>query len=387
MKPIPYGKQSISLSDILTVSAALLSPNLTQGPTVNKFENKISNLVGSEFCLSTNSATSALIAAFYAVGLSPGDLVWTSSITFVATSNAALHIGCKIDFVEIDSLTGLLSLESLETKLVNARITNQLPKCVCIVHLYGLCIDMQRLYDLSIQYGFSIVEDASHALGTLHNDSYIGSCRYSQACVFSFHPVKNITTAEGGCLTTNCEEIFTRARKLISHGITKNRAEFINRSLPPWSYEQHLLGFNFRMNDIQAALGISQLKRLLKFKQRRRYILDHYRYCLNELPLSIISAFDHTDPFYHLAVLRLDDAKYQRLLYQHLLKSDIYTQVHYTPVHLQPFYQSLGFFKGYLPISEEFSTRILTIPLFPQLTKMQLRFIIDTIVHFFEVNN
>jgi len=141
------------------------------------------------------------------------------------------------------------------------------------------------------------------------------------------------------------------------------------------------------MNDIQAALGISQLKRLLKFKQRRRYILDHYRYCLNELPLSIISAFDHTDPFYHLAVLRLDDAKYQRLLYQHLLKSDIYTQVHYTPVHLQPFYQSLGFFKGYLPISEEFSTRILTIPLFPQLTKMQLRFIIDTIVHFFEVNN
>lgn len=384
MEIIPYGKQTISFRDLLSVSKSLFSPFLTQGPSVTKFEEEISQLVGVNHCVATNSATSALIAAYQALGLGKGTLVWTTPISFVATSNAALHNGCNIDFVDIDPLTGLISLDSLHSKLVEAKKQDKLPNCICIVHLYGLSVDMRQIKKLSDEYGFTIIEDASHALSSVYNNNYIGSCLQSDACIFSFHPVKNITTGEGGCITTNRREVYLKLRSLVSHGITKDHSKYIQKYHMPWSYEQQQLGYNFRMTDLQASLGVSQLKRLNSFKLKRSSIMNFYYDKFQDLPLKLIYDKTKNDPFYHLAVIVLESSEYQLLLYNYLRKMNIFSQVHYTPIHLQPYYRGLGFAEGGFPYSEAFSRRILSLPLFPTLSKSKVKYVAKCVNTFFD---
>ena len=274
---IPYGRQNITHQDIEAVIDVLKSPAITQGNKVPEFENKICTSVNSSYAVAVNSATSALHIACKALGVEPGDYVWTSPITFVASSNCALYCGASVDFVDIDYETGLISISKLEEKLKLAASKNILPKILIPVHLGGASCDMKRIHELSKIYDFRVIEDASHAIGGRYKDFNVGSCKFSDITVFSFHPVKIITTGEGGIATTNSREISERMRLLRSHGITKDESKFIYNSRKPWKYEQQELGFNYRMTDIQAALGISQLTRLKQIVSSRNNIAKLYK--------------------------------------------------------------------------------------------------------------
>ena len=371
---LPYGRQKIDIRDIYEVVNVLRSNYLTQGPAVNEFERAICKEVMSCHGIAVNSATSGLHIACKALGLKEGDYLWTTPITFVASANCGLYCGANIDFVDIDIETGLMSIEKLEIKLLDAKKKGKLPKIVIPVHLCGTSCDMERIKRLADIYDFYIIEDASHAIGGSYKSKPVGSCEYSDACVFSFHPVKIITTGEGGIVTTNDKDLADKLRMLRSHGITKNREDFIEEDEGPCNYEQQYLGYNYRMTDIQAALGLSQLKKLKKVVNKRNRLLDIYRDILPKSSIDIMEIPNDVRSSVHLAIVKLKVERKQehREVFSKMLKKGIGVQLHYKPVHLQPYYKRLGFEKGDFQNAEEYGRKAMSLPLFPELTMRDL---------------
>ncbi len=372
---IPYGKQDISQVDIDAVSAVLSSDFLTQGPVVPAFEKAVADYCGAQHAVAVNSATSALHIACLALGVGKDDIVWTTPITFVASANCALYCGASVDFIDIDPRTYNMSIEKLTEKLAKANLSGKLPKVVIPVHLCGQPCDMAGIFELSKQYGFKIIEDASHAIGGKYKSEKIGNGRYSDITVFSFHPVKIITTGEGGMVITNNTALAKHLRVLRSHGITSTAADMQARPADEiWNYQQISLGFNYRMTDIQAALGLSQMQRLDAFVTKRHIIAKRYDQLLSTLPL--ITPWQHKDSYsgYHLYVIRLKLAEInvtQRQFYNALHAEGIAVNLHYIPVYRQPYYERFGFSAGYCPQSELYYSEAISIPLFPALTEAQ----------------
>ena len=379
---IPYAKQDISDEDIDSVIEVLKSDFLTQGNKVPLFEDIISERVGAKYALAANSATSCLYLSCLSLGLSKEDILWTSPITYVASANCALYCGAEVDFVDIDPLTWNISVEILEEKLKTARKIKKVPKILVLVHLAGNPCDLQKVFDLSKEYGFSIIEDASHALGSKYSGEHIGSCVYSDISVFSFHPVKNITTGEGGMILTNNQKLSEKIHLYRSHGITRDKKKMINKEEGLWYYEQLLLGFNFRMSDIHAALGISQMNSLDKFISKRNELSQIYTEELKGLPLTIQRVRKEDLSAWHIFVIRLklSELKLSRLeIYNSLRNKGIGVNVHYIPVHMQPFYKNLGFNKGDFPNSENYYDGAITIPMFTKLKKKEIKYVIQAL--------
>ena len=355
---ISYGKQSINQDDIDAVVDVLKSDFLTQGPKVSEFEQDLANYCGAEYVKVVSNGTAALHLAYLAIGLKQGDIVWTTPNTFVATANAALYCGAEIDFVDIDSKTYNISIDALKSKLIQAKKDNKLPKLVVPVHFAGQSCEMKNIWILSKEYGFKVIEDACHALGGEYLDKKVGSCEYSDMAVFSFHPVKMITTGEGGAILTNDKVLDDKVALLRSHGIIKDADQFKNESDGDWYYEQQVLGFNYRLTDMQATLGISQLKRLNGFVTKRREIAKRY---LDELK-DVVLPYQHpdTNSSWHLFVIQSENRK---TLQQQLKVQDILTQVHYIPVTSQPFYN-----REKLKNSDNFYQNCLSLPIYADLT-------------------
>ncbi|WP_300433483.1 UDP-4-amino-4,6-dideoxy-N-acetyl-beta-L-altrosamine transaminase [uncultured Thalassolituus sp.] len=363
---IPYGRQDITEEDILSVTEVLRSDFLTQGPAVERFETSVADAVSAPFAVAVNSATSALHIACLALDVGPGDIVWTSPVTFVASANCARYCGADVDFVDIDESTYNLSVSALRTKLEVAQAENRLPKVVIPVHLAGQSCDMKAIAGLAKEFGFRVIEDASHGIGGSYKDSPVGNCQYSDITVFSFHPVKIVTTGEGGVATTKDAALAERMQRLRSHGITRDTALMTKASDGPWYYQQLELGFNYRMTDIQAALGISQMNRLRSFVDRRRQLAMQYSEKLSELPLILPHQISESDSSWHLYIVRVKpEGKIARdQLFDALRERGIGVNLHYIPVHLQPYYQALGFQSGDYPVAESYYQDALSIPLF-----------------------
>jgi UDP-4-amino-4,6-dideoxy-N-acetyl-beta-L-altrosamine transaminase len=366
---IPYGRQTITEADITAVVEVLRSPFLTQGPAVQALEQAVAAKVNARHAVAVNSATSALHIACLALGLGLGDRLWTSPITFVASANCARYCGADVDFVDIDPATGLISMVALAAKLEQAEREGTLPKVLVPVHLTGSSCDMAAIGALSERYGFSVLEDASHAIGGHYQGEPVGNCRCSAISVFSFHPVKIITTGEGGLATTNDPALAQRMAELRSHGIVREPERFEQAPAGPWIYEQQQLGFNYRMTDLQAALGLSQLQRLDEIVTERNRQLKRYRELLAELPVQLLKVPDHVLSSVHLAVIRLQKAtaKQHQQVFNGLRAAGIGVQLHYSPVHLQPYYRALGFAKGQFPEAEAYASCAISLPLFPGL--------------------
>jgi UDP-4-amino-4,6-dideoxy-N-acetyl-beta-L-altrosamine transaminase len=369
---IPYGRQDINQADIDAVVTALRSDFITQGPTVPRFEQAVGAHVGAMHAVAVNSATAALHIACLALGLRPGDSVWTSPITFVASANCALYCGASVDFVDVDPRTYNLCPKALEEKLVRAEREGRLPKIVVPVHLCGQSCDMEAIHALAQRYGFFVIEDASHAIGGRYRGEFIGSCRYSDITIFSFHPVKIITTGEGGMALTNNAGLAERMNLHRSHGITSNPLHLQSRPADEiWNYQQIDIGYNYRMTDIQAALGISQLLRLNEFVLRRHEIARHYDDVFANLP--VITPWQHPDAYssYHLYSIRVREAmcgKTQRQIYSYLKNAGIGVNLHYIPVYRQPYYAAMGFEAGYCPQAELYYKETISLPMFPSLS-------------------
>ena len=372
---IPYGRQTISDADINAVIAILESDFLTQGPIVPEFESALSEVVHSKFSVAVNSATSALHIACLALDLGPGDILWTVPTTFVASANCGRYCGAAVDFVDIDPATGLMNVEALAVKLEQADREGALPKVVVPVHLTGSSCDMASISSLAERYGFAVLEDASHAIGGSYQGEPVGNCRHSAITVFSFHPVKIITTGEGGLATTNDSVLAQRMADLRSHGITKDAQRFELPATGPWSYEQQALGFNYRMTDLQAALGLSQLQRLKPIVAERQRLFHQYSTLLADLPLRLLEIPQDVDPALHLAVIRLTDPSpiHHRRVFDGLRAAQVGVQVHYTPVHLQPYYRRLGFHEGDFPEAEAYACNAISLPLYPGLKESNLK--------------
>ena len=364
---IPYGRQNISQTDIDAVIDILESDFLTQGPAVNSFEEALTQKAGGKHAVAFANATAALHIGCLALDLSPGDFLWTSPITFVASANVGRYCGALIDFVDIDPETFNICPDALEEKLKLAKTTGTLPKIVVAVHMCGQSPDMRRIGELAAIYGFKVIEDASHAIGATYLGTPVGSCTYSDITVFSFHPVKIITTGEGGAALTNDSSIAGRMRRLRSHGITRDPSLMIGESDGPWYYQQLELGYNYRITDIQAALGLSQLGRLGEFVDGRRVIADRYDALLDELPVNLPGRLLEANSSWHLYVLRLQNASRHLAVFQSLRSEGIGVNLHYIPVHLQPYYQQLGFRTGDYPISEDYYSRAISLPIYPDL--------------------
>jgi UDP-4-amino-4,6-dideoxy-N-acetyl-beta-L-altrosamine transaminase len=371
---IPYGRQDISEVDIQAVVDVLRSDFLTQGPVVPAFENAVANYCQVKYAVAVNSATSALHIACLALGVAEGDIVWTSPITFVASANCALYCGAKVDFVDIDSRTYNMSVERLAEKLVQAEIDGGLPKVVIPVHLCGQPCDMAAIHLLGQQYGFKIIEDASHAIGGKYLNEAIGNCRYSDITVFSFHPVKIITTGEGGMALTNDLQLAKHMQLLRSHGITREITDMTQAPDGPWYYEQLNLGFNYRMTDIQAALGLSQMQRLDEFVSKRHSIANRYEELLANLP--VVTPWQHHESYsgLHLYVIRLklnEIQKSHREIFEALRAAGIGVNLHYIPVYRQPYYKRMGFKVGRCPEAEAYYAEGFSLPMYPGLTNQQ----------------
>lgn len=379
---IPYGRQEITQADIDAVIAVLKSDFLTQGPAVPKFEQAVAAYCGTAHAVACNSATSALHIACMALDLGPGDWLWTTPITFVASSNCALYCGAQVDFVDIDPRTYNLSPVALEAKLQQAERDGKLPKVVVAVHLSGQPCDLEAIHALSRRYGFRIVEDASHAIGGRYQDEKIGNCRYSDITVFSFHPVKIITTIEGGMALTNDATLAQRMSLARSHGITRDPALMTHAPDGPWYYQQVALGYNYRMTDVQAALGSSQMVRIDEYVARRHALARRYDALLADLPVT--TPWQHPDGYsgLHLYVIRLQNdriARSHREVFDGLRALDIGVNLHYIPVHLQPYYRAMGFAEGDFPEAERYYTEAITLPMYPALTDAQQDAVVDAL--------
>ena len=370
---IPYSRQTVTDHDIQAVIDVLRGPFLTQGPAVPAFEQAVAAKVNAAHAVATNSATSALHIACLALSLGRGDRLWTSPITFVASANCGRYCGAIVDFLDIEPSTGLMSVKALEQKLQQADRTGTLPKVVVPVHLSGASCDMSAIGSLAKRYGFAVLEDASHAIGGRYRGEPVGNCRHSSITVFSFHPVKIITTAEGGLAITNDSHLAQRMADLRSHGITKEEARFERPAMGPWSYEQQDLGFNYRLTDLHAALGLSQLGRLETIVAERQRLLEVYWQKLASLPVSLLEIPPGVSSALHLAVIRLHetDPQHHRRVFEGLRAAGIGVQLHYSPVHLQPYYRRLGFAEGDFPEAEAYSRNAISLPLYPGLQKQE----------------
>ncbi|BCD87795.1 UDP-4-amino-4,6-dideoxy-N-acetyl-beta-L-altrosami ne transaminase [Pseudomonas solani] len=371
---IPYGRQNISQADIDAVVDTLRSDWLTQGPAIERFEQAVAQRCQAAQGVAVSNATAALHIACLALDLGPGDRLWTSPNTFVASANCGLYCGAQVDFVDIDPATLNLDVGQLEARLESAERDGTLPKVVIPVAFAGQSCDMARIGELARRYGFRVIEDASHAIGASYGGRPVGCCEYADITVFSFHPVKIITTAEGGLLTTNDPQLAERLRRLRSHGITRDPAAMTGPSEGPWYYQQLELGFNYRMTDLQAALGLSQLQRLDAFVARRRQLVARYGERLAGLPLGLPQLQAGAEPAWHLYPVRLRLERLQRShreIFEALRGAGIGVNLHYIPVHLQPYYQQLGFAPGNFPEAERYYAEALSLPLFPDLTDDQ----------------
>lgn len=379
---IPYGRQDISEKDIQSVIEVLKSDFLTQGPQVPLFEKKVSQFTGSKFALAMNSATSALHVACLALGVGEGDYVWTSPITFVASSNAALYCGAKVDFVDVDAKTYNLCPHKLEQKLIEAEKLGKLPKVVIPVHLTGQSCDMEKISSLSKKYGFKLIEDASHAIGGKYKGKPVGNGEYSDIAIFSFHPVKIITTAEGGMALTNNEALAKKMELLRSHGITRNEAMMKNKSHGPWYYEQIDLGYNYRMTELQAALGVSQMNRLEEFVAERHKVADFYNKNLKNLPLTLPHQDSDNYSAYHLYVIRLKLSEIKSShfdVFNKLREKGIGVNLHYIPVYRQPYYEQMGFKQGYCEQAENYYAEAISIPMYSHITSANMKIVVQEI--------
>ena len=367
MEFIPYGRQSISEADIAAVVEVLQSDWLTQGPMIPTFEQAVATACGSLYGVAVSSATAALHIACLAAGLGDQDYLWTSPNTFVASANCGLYCGAQVDFVDIDPRSYNLSIDELSQKLANAAKSGSLPKVLVPVHFAGQACEMDKIAALSKEYGFTIIEDASHAIGADYQDKPVGCCQFSDMAVLSFHPVKIITTGEGGMVLTNRQDLYEKLIRLRSHGITRNLELMQGESHGAWYYQQLELGFNYRITDIQAALGTSQMQRLSDFIARRRFLAQRYDYLLQDLPLTLPYQHPDTKSSWHLYVIRLHldkISKTHRQVFEELRHAGIGVNLHYIPVHTQPYYQNLGFKWGDFPESESYYQSAISIPLY-----------------------
>lgn len=382
MSLITYGRQGISEADVQAVLDVLRSDFLTQGPVVPEFESAVAALSKAKHAVAFNSATSALHAACLALGLGKGGRLWTTPNTFVASSNCGLYCGAEVDFVDIDPATWNISTAKLEQKLIDAKRLGVLPKIVVPVHFAGQPTEQEKICALAQEYGFKILEDASHSIGSSRNGEPTGSCRWSDITVFSFHPVKIVTTGEGGMALCKDRALAEHMRLLRSHGITRDAAVMASPNPAPWQYEQQMLGFNYRMTDIQAALGRSQLNRLGAFVERRNALAQEYRSALAGLPLQLPEVSSGNRSAYHLYVVRLQlqrISKTHRQVFEELRQRGIGVNLHYMPVYLQPYYRKLGFQSGLCPEAENYAGEAITLPLYPGLTKEDQALVVQTI--------
>jgi UDP-4-amino-4,6-dideoxy-N-acetyl-beta-L-altrosamine transaminase len=376
---IPYGRQDITQADINAVVEVLQSDFLTQGPQIQKFEKAISKYCNAKHAIAVNSATSALHLACLSLGLKKGDWLWTTTITFVASANCGLYCGAKVDFVDIDPATYNLCPKSLENKLIKAKELGKLPKVVVPVHLCGQSCDMKAIHALSKEYGFKIIEDASHAIGGKYLNESIGNCKYSDITVFSFHPVKIITTGEGGMVLTNNSKLAKHMSLLSSHGITRDPSQMTHEADGEWYYQQVDLGFNYRMTDMQAALGLSQLERLDGYVSRRHEFATRYNELLKDLPL--VTPYQHNDRYsaFHLYIIRLKNRNKHKQVFEYLRKSGIGVNLHYIPVHTQPYYQQTGVKFTDLKQAEQYYKDAISLPLYPTMTVQQQDVVISSL--------
>ncbi len=385
---IPYGRQDITQADIDAVVGVLQSDFLTQGPMVPRFEQQVAQHVGATHALAVNSATSALHIACLALGLGPGDRLWTSPVTFVASANCGLYCGAQVDFVDIDPRTYNLCPQALSRKLEQAEQEGTLPKVVVAVHLCGQPCDMQAIHALAKRYGFKVIEDASHAIGGKYQGEFIGNGKYSDITVFSFHPVKIITTAEGGMALTNDADLANKMALLRSHGITRDPDQMTHASDGPWYYQQIDLGFNYRMTELQAALGVSQMERLDQYIARRHQLAERYDDLLASLPVT--TPWQHADSYsgLHLYVIRLQlekIAKTHRQVFESLREQGIGVNLHYIPVHTQPYYADMGFKPEDFPEAQNYYREAISIPMFQTMSNEQQDQVVAAIVRALQV--
>lgn len=376
---ISYGKQSISQDDINEVVQVLTSDWLTQGPAIERFEKATAAYCGVKYAAAVSNATSALHIACLAAGLGRGDVLWTVPNTFAASANCALYCGANVDFVDIDEATYNMDAALLEKKLESGTVR---PKAVIPVHFAGQSCEMEKIHDLARRYQFSVIEDASHALGGEYQGRKVGCCAYSDMAVFSFHPVKMITTAEGGMVLTNSKELYDRLILYRSHGITRDPARMLGAPDGAWYYEQIALGFNYRMTDIQAALGFSQMKRLDAFAQRRRELAKRYDKLLEDLPLKTPRRHPDAKSSWHLYVARLclDQVTIsKREIFERMREKGVRLNLHYIPVHLQPYYRERGFCRGDFPASERYYEEAFTLPLYYDLSEADQDFVVKAL--------
>lgn len=375
---IPYSTQSIDESDLHAVRQALTSGWLTQGQAVPRFEDAFARIHGVAHAVAVCNATAALHIACLALGAGPGMRIWTSPNSFVASANCALYCGANVDFVDIDPLTRNMSAEALERKLRQAKNQGCLPGIVIPVHFAGLPCDLQRMRELADEYGFSIVADASHAVGARYLDAGVAE-RFADISVFSFHPVKIITTAEGGLLATQREDLAQALRLLRTHGVTREASQLEQPAPGPWYYEQQVLGFNYRLTDLQAALGTSQLARLAAFHERRRFLAERYGRLLAGLPIRLPVEPPDRSSAWHLYAVEVEPGMDRGAVFRRMREAGIGVNVHYMPIHLQPYYRRLGFAAGMFPHAEAYAQRALSLPLYPGLTDAQQDQVVATL--------
>jgi len=383
---IPYGRQLITPEDIDKVVEVLNSDFLTQGPMVPEFERRVCDLIDVEYSIAVNSATSALHIACLSLGVGPGTSIWTSPNSFVASSNCALYCGARVDFVDIDSRSLNMSTRALSEKLRTAKLNNTLPKVVIPVHFAGQSCAMEEIFALSKQYGFRIIEDASHAIGGKYKNENIGNCRFSDITIFSFHPVKIITTGEGGMALTKNANLARFMRLLRSHGITRDNSEFKNPTNAAWYYEQQILGFNYRLTDIQAALGVSQLKRIDENIYARHSIAKYYDENLRSLPLVLPWQDPNAYSAFHLYPVQINSKKTcltREKVFNFLRENGVGVNIHYIPIHTQPFYKEIGFKVGDFPVAENYYSGALSLPIYPGLKRFDQDYVIGLLQSIF----
>lgn len=380
MSIIPYGRQSVAEQDIEAVVNVLRSDWLTQGPAIETFEKAVAEYCGAKYAVAVCNATAALHIACLAAGLGEGDSLWTSPNTFVASANCGRYCGADVDFIDIDDKTYNMSIEKLQQKIAE---TSRGPKVLIPVHFAGQSCEMEMMSKLARQYGFTIIEDASHAIGGRYQDRPIGACQYSDMTVFSFHPVKIITTGEGGMVLTNRKDLYDKLILLRSHGITRDESLMENLSHGPWYYEQIDLGYNYRMTDMQAALGFSQLQRIDDFVQRRQALAARYNHLLANLPITLPWQNPETYSAYHLYVIRLNSNEIQKdhqLVFKELRERNIGVNLHYIPVHTQPYFRRLGFKHGDFPTAEKYYAEAISLPMYYNLSEEQQDFVVKQLV-------